>query len=372
MRVSANHQFVIDKLYSSFKEKGFICEDEALTMMKAYNVSLIGVNRITDRLLSMGVIYQDKAAIDNVKAEKNEDGCTSNNDIDRAQIDYEALYDDVIKVEPVLQPLVDYVRNIRPPQPREWQQLVIQMNSANEYAFFRLFEMYFRMVIRIAMDFHKRKKIELADGIQEGCLGLLRGLEMYDRSRHESISSYLSLWIRQTIGRAVYEQNKTIRIPAHTDEMLSRFKRSQNLLLFKLGRKPTLQEIAEDMVVSIGVVESLFVIAKEVVSLTGMLENEQDDDFIFKYLALPSFAERLVNEYYSKDLCEKLLVLLTDRERLVLSLRYGLDNGGERTLEKIGLKLNVTRERIRQIEARAFKKIRYLKQELILQASLEN
>lgn len=372
MGVFPNYQLVIDRLYSLYKENGFIREDEALAIMKTYNVSLVGVNRITDKLLSMGVIYQDKAAIDNIKAERNEDTYASNNDIDRAQIDYEALYDDVIKVEPVLQPLVDYVRSIRPPQPREWHQLVTQMNSANEYAFFRLFEMYFRMVIRIAMDFYKRKKIELADGIQEGGLGLLRGLERYDRSKHESISSYLSLWIRQTIDRAVYEQNKIIRIPAHADEMLSRFKRIQSLLLLKLGRKPTLREIAVEMKVSIGIVENLSVIAQEVVSLTDMLGNEQDDDFIFKYLALPSFAERLIHEYYVKDLCEKLLVILTDRERLVLSLRYGLDDGEERTLEKVGFELNVTRERIRQIEASAFKKIQYLRQELILQASLES
>lgn len=346
MRQVGGHQATVEKLYALYKEKGFLREDEALAEMTTDGVSLVGINRATDKLIALGVIFRD----DSVAYEDD--------DNDRAQTDYEALYAEVLEISPGLQMLIDYIRSIRPPQNREWRPLVTQMNSGNEYAFKRLFDMYLRVVIRIAFRFYKDNELELDDAVQEGSMGLIRAIQQYDGSKHGNIGSYLPLWIQQYLGRAVADKSRTIRLPVHTYEIVQRLTQSKKSLFDKLGREPSYSEIAADTDTSVEKAMKLLEATQKPVSLETLLEDETNEEIIFKFFAIPS-SEEDVNKDFAAELVRESLLTLTDRERRILSLRYGLYDGRERTLEEVGADFSVTRERVRQIEARALRKLRH-------------
>ncbi len=340
------YQATVEKLYALHKEKGFLCEEEALAVMSADGVSLVGINRVTDRLIALGVIFADDSA-----ANDEEDN-------DRAQTDYEALYAEVLEISPAQQMLIDYIRNVRPPQNREWQPLITQMNSGNKYAFNRLFDMYLRVVIRIALRFYKESDFELDDAIQEGSMGLIKAIQQYDSSKHGNLGSYLPLWIQQYIWRAVADKGRTIRLPVHTYDSVQKLQQSKKSLLEKNGREPSYAEIAADAEMSVEMAIKLLKAAQELISLDGLLEDEANEKIIFKYFAIPSFEEE-VDSSFLTELVHNGLSILTDRERRVLSLRYGLYDSKERTLQEVGVEFNVTRERVRQIEAKALGKLRH-------------
>lgn len=336
----------VEKLYALYKEKGFLREEEALAVMTADGVSLVGITRVTDKLIALGVIFADDSA-------SNDD-----EDNDRAQTDYDALYAEVLGISPGQQILIDYIRNVRPPQNREWRPLITQMNSGNEYAFNRLFNMYLRVVVKIALRFHKENGFELDDATQEGSMGLIRAIKQYDGSSHGNLGSYLPLWIQQYISRAVADKSRTIRLPAHVCEVVQQITQSQKRLFDTLGREPSFIEIATDAEISVDTVIKLLKAIQEPISLETMLEDEANEEIIFKYFSIPSLEEEADNDF-TVEIVRESLQTLTDRERRVLSLRFGLSDGYERTLEEVGVVFNVTRERIRQIEAKALRKLRH-------------
>ncbi len=275
------------------------------------------------------------------------------------EIDLEATISKNIAVDDPVRMYLKEIGKVPLLTAQEEIDLAKRMEAGDEYAKQKLCEANLRLVVSIAKKYVGRGMLFL-DLIQEGNLGLIKAVDKFDWTKGYKFSTYATWWIRQAITRSIADQARTIRIPVHMVETINKLIRVSRQLLQEEGREPTPDEIAEEMGISVEKVREILKIAQEPVSLETPIGEEEDShlgDFIPDDDA-PAPAEAAAFSMLKEQLVD-VLGTLTEREQKVLKLRFGLEDGRARTLEEVGKKFDVTRERIRQIEAKALRKLRH-------------
>ena len=282
---------------------------------------------------------------------------TDEDDVDVEQIDLSVP--DGVSIEDPVRMYLKEIGKVPLLNAEEEIELAKRMELGDEEAKKRLAEANLRLVVSIAKRYVGRGMLFL-DLIQEGNLGLIKAVEKFDYRKGYKFSTYATWWIRQAITRAIADQARTIRIPVHMVETINRLVRTSRFLLQSLGREPTAEEIAAEMELPAERVREIMKIAQDPVSLETPIGEEEDShlgDFIQdEHVMVPVDAATFT--LLHEQLME-VLDTLTEREQKVLKLRFGLDDGRPRTLEEVGKEFQVTRERIRQIEAKALRKLRH-------------
>ncbi len=244
--------------------------------------------------------------------------------------------------------------------PVEEKDLARRIADDDEQARQRLIKANLRLVVSIAKRYVHRGPLSISDLIQEGNIGLFKAVEKFDPERGFKFSTYATWWIRQAITRALADQSRTIRIPVHMVETISKFTQAKRKLAQELGREPLVEEIAIEMELSIEKVRHIKKISQDVISLEQPVGDADDKSTLAEFIKDETSATpiQITSQELLRDQIHEIINDLTDREKKILEMRFGLEDGVTHTLEEVGKVFSVTRERIRQIEAKALEKIR--------------
>lgn len=346
-----NKQERLNEFFEMTKARGVISSEEIVNALSNCDIEAEQFESILDTLESMGVqVTRENGAEPDDMDDEAEAGAETEIDL---SIPEAVNIDDPVRM---------YLKEIgKVPLLTAEEEVILakRMEAGDDTAKHELAEANLRLVVSIAKRYVGRGMLFL-DLIQEGNLGLIKAVEKFDYKKGYKFSTYATWWIRQAITRAIADQARTIRIPVHMVETINKLIRISRQLLQEYGREPTPEEIAKAMGITENKVREIIKIAQEPVSLETPIGEEEDShlgDFIQDEDA-PAPAEAASNALM-KELLWDVLDSLTPREAKVLRLRFGLDDGNPRTLEEVGKEFNVTRERIRQIEAKALRKLRH-------------
>jgi RNA polymerase primary sigma factor len=352
----------IRKLVKKGKAEGFVTVDEILAIFPKAEEEIEVLDRFFLKLLEERVDVFDTTAAEVAETERG--AAELEKELEAlAKIDQGAISD----------PVRMYLREIGRVNLLTYEdevELAKRVEKGDRTAKNRLITANLRLVVSIAKKYINRG-LSFLDLIQEGNIGLTRAVEKYDWRRGYKFSTYATWWIRQAITRAIADQARTIRIPVHMVETINKFSRISRRLMQELGREPTPEEVAVEMGIDADKVREIIKVSQEPTSLETPVGEEEDShlgDFI--PTTEPAPEERASVELLKKDI-EGVLSSLTPREAKVIELRFGLKDGRQRTLEEVGREFNVTRERIRQIEAKALRKLRHPSRAKLLRDYLE-
>ena len=337
-----NRMSIVKNLLDKGKKNGVLTYQEILDEVENIDLSPEQIEKIYEVLESMGIEVQGVA-----------------NDVDIIEEEIDLSVPEGIAIDDPVRMYLKEIGKVPLLSSEEEMELAKQIEEGSQYAKKKLAEANLRLVVSIAKRYVGRGMLFL-DLIQEGNLGLIKAVEKFDFRKGFKFSTYATWWIRQAITRAIADQARTIRIPVHMVETINKLIRVQRQLLQELGRDPFPEEISKVMDLPVEKVREIQKIAQEPVSLETPIGEEEDShlgDFIPDDDA-PAPAEAAAFTMLKEQLIN-VLDTLTPREEKVLRLRFGLDDGRARTLEEVGKEFNVTRERIRQIEAKALRKLRH-------------
>ena len=351
----------VKELVQKGKKKGSLTYREIMDTLQGIELTADQIDEIYEQLGRMGIdVIPEAGEVEALEKTTEDDISEDGDDAEgEEEVDVDLSIPEGVGIDDPVRMYLKEIGRVPLLSAEEEIELAKRMEQGDESAKRRLAEANLRLVVSIAKRYVGRGMLFL-DLIQEGNLGLIKAVEKFDYVKGFKFSTYATWWIRQAITRAIADQARTIRIPVHMVETINKLIRVSRQLLQELGREPVPEEIAAQMDIPVERVREIMKIAQEPVSLETPIGEEEDShlgDFIPDEDApAPSEAASFI---LLKEQLEEVLETLTPREEKVLRLRFGLDDGRTRTLEEVGQEFGVTRERIRQIEAKALRKLRH-------------
>ncbi|MDX9872365.1 MAG: RNA polymerase sigma factor RpoD [Clostridia bacterium] len=350
----------VKNLIQKGKKRGVLSYNEIVLALQGMDMTPDQIDGVYEQLSAMGIdIVPDSGDIEALEENEEDEEIDVSAEGEHEEVEIDLSIPEGVGIDDPVRMYLKEIGRVPLLSAEEEVELAKRMELGDEEAKRRLAEANLRLVVSIAKRYVGRGMLFL-DLIQEGNLGLIKAVEKFDYRKGYKFSTYATWWIRQAITRAIADQARTIRIPVHMVETINKLIRVSRQLLQELGREPTPEEIATEMDISVERVREILKIAQEPVSLETPIGEEEDShlgDFIEDEDA-PAPAEA-ASFILLKEQLEEVLETLTHREEKVLRLRFGLDDGRARTLEEVGQEFGVTRERIRQIEAKALRKLRH-------------
>lgn len=358
-------------LLNKVEKQGYVIFDDIMDCADAYSLSIQDFDWLSSAITTRGIIVYDIAPKNHILSDQEDYN-------DYAQSDYEAVYNRIIELDNTLEPLIAEIRNIKPPQRKEFSQIKYQVLEGNQHARNRMIEMHLRIAVKIALQRAEAYDTDIQDSISEAFIGLITAVDKYEPDTNGAFGSYASMWVLQNISRNQPTQRALVYYPVHKkdsyfvaypllktygyigDSDLLNNDDVREFLHQKLSF--TNEQTDEVLLATIPFVsfEEYYSTFEENNSVCDKYENSDEKDVLVpRELISDVDIDNQVAGIILKEQLTEVLGTLSEKERKVLVLRYGLDNGEAKTLEDVGKEFNVTRERIRQIEVKALRKLRH-------------